>query len=123
MAAQKKIDNEMVVKLAAIGCTNKEIASVLDCNEDYLARGYNTELERGREQGKMRLRQKQMEVAMKGNVPMLIFLGKNMLGQSDRNINEQAYETFEVIIGTPTHNNSPSTTSSAAAVLDEPSAT
>lgn len=84
MSATKRIDREMVQKLAAIGCTNKEIASVLECNDDYLARACSDELARGREQGKMRLRQKQMEVAMKGNVPMLIFLGKNMLGQSDK---------------------------------------
>ena len=33
--------------------------------------------------GKMSLRRKQFEVALKGSIPMLIFLGKNLLGQSD----------------------------------------
>lgn len=96
MSATKRIDREMVQKLAAIGCTNKEIASVLECNDDYLARACADELARGREQGKMRLRQKQMEVAMKGNVPMLIFLGKNMLGQSDKH--EVKNENVEHVI-------------------------
>ena len=31
----------------------------------------------------MKLRRKQIEVAMSGNHTMLIWLGKNMLGQSD----------------------------------------
>jgi ribosome biogenesis protein Tsr3 len=34
--------------------------------------------------GKMSLRRKQFEVAQKGNVSMLIFLGKNYLDQSDQ---------------------------------------
>lgn len=84
MPAQKKVDAEMVVKLAAIGCTNKEIASVLNCNDDHLARAYKDELSRGREQGKTRLRQKQMEVALSGNTTMLIWLGKQILGQTDK---------------------------------------
>ena len=36
-----------------------------------------------------RLRAKQFEVAMQGNVSMLIWLGKNMLGQTDKVENEQ----------------------------------
>jgi len=35
----------------------------------------------------MRLRRKQMEVALEGNPTMLIFLGKAMLGQSDNPLN------------------------------------
>lgn len=33
---------------------------------------------------KLKLMGKQYELAMKGNVPLLIFLGKNLLGQSDK---------------------------------------
>ena len=40
------------------------------------------ELKRGH--GKMALRRKQMQIALAGNVAMLIFLGKNYLDQKDR---------------------------------------
>ena len=82
------IDLEMVQKLAAIGCTNREIASVLNISHDTLGRRCETELSNGREEGKMRLRKKQYEIGMSGNVTMLIWLGKNILGQSDKITNE-----------------------------------
>jgi hypothetical protein len=37
----------------------------------------------------MRLRRKQIEVAMKGNAVMLIWLGKQILSQSDTPITEE----------------------------------
>ena len=38
------------------------------------------------------LARKQIEVAMSGNVAMLIWLGKQMLGQSDKNENESSID-------------------------------
>ena len=43
------------------------------------------------------LRKKQYEVAMGGNVSMLIWLGKNELGQSDKNDQKLIVDTFEFI--------------------------
>jgi hypothetical protein len=40
-------------------------------------------LVKGRTMGKMRLRQIQWKIAENGNCTMAIWLGKNMLGQSD----------------------------------------
>lgn len=40
-------------------------------------------IDRGRVNGKSALRRKQFEVALAGSVPMLIWLGKNILGQLD----------------------------------------
>ena len=40
-------------------------------------------IEEGRSQGKKSLRQAQMEKALAGDVRMLIFLGKQYLGQTD----------------------------------------
>lgn len=40
-------------------------------------------IERGRAKGRRSLQAKQFEVAMKGNVSMLIWLGKQLLGQKD----------------------------------------
>jgi hypothetical protein len=51
---------------------------------DTLTDRFSDVITKGRENGKTRLRKKQIEVALAGNVSMLIFLGKNMLGQSDK---------------------------------------
>jgi hypothetical protein len=78
------IDPELVEKLAGIGCPNKEIAAIVGCSVDTLDRHFAEVIAKGRENGKTRLRKKQIEVALAGNVTMLIFLGKNMLGQADK---------------------------------------
>jgi hypothetical protein len=79
-----EIDGELVEKLAGIGCPNKEIAAIVGCSVDTLDRHFADVIAKGRENGKTRLRKKQIEVALAGNVTMLIFLGKNMLGQADK---------------------------------------
>ena len=86
MARPKKynIDTKEVEKLASFGCTNTEIASFFGCSSDLIEKSYSEFLTKGRDKGKIRLRQLQMRSAERGNVAMLIWLGKNMLGQSDR---------------------------------------
>ena len=86
MARPKKynIDTEQVEKLAGLGCTNTEIASFFDVGEHVIRKSYAEFLEKGRDKGKIRLRQWQMKAAERGNVAMLIWLGKQMLGQSDK---------------------------------------
>ena len=86
MARPKKynIDVEQVEKLAGLGCTNIEIASFFGCDESLIRKSYSENLVKGRENGKIRLRQWQMKAAQRGNVAMLIWLGKQMLGQSDK---------------------------------------
>lgn len=78
------IDPDMVEKLAGVGCTDKEVASILECSVDTLSRRFAEFLEKGRSNRKMSLRRKQTEVAMGGNVSMLIWLGKQDLDQKDR---------------------------------------
>ena len=86
MARPKKynIDVEQVEKLAGLGCTNTEIASFFDVGEHVIRKSYAEFLEKGRDKGKIRLRQWQMKAEERGNVAMLIWLGKQMLGQSDK---------------------------------------
>lgn len=78
------IDARLVEQLASIGCTMSEIAAACNCSVDTLERRFAGEIEKGRENGKTRLRKKQLEVALQGNVSMLIWLGKQMLGQSEK---------------------------------------
>ncbi len=79
-----KIDADQVEKLAAIGCSNNEIAGFFEVSKDTIERRFAAELSKGRESGKIRLRRLQWQSAEKGNVVMQIFLGKQMLGQADK---------------------------------------
>lgn len=87
---QKPIDVAKVRSLAAIHCTDEEIASVLDISVDTLSRRKKEDpevlnaLEGGRNQGKASLRRLQWQAAQKGNSALLIFLGKNILKQRDK---------------------------------------
>ena len=86
MARPKKydIDTEQVEKLASFGCTNIEIASFFGCTDSLLRKSYSEFLTKGRDKGKIRLRQMQWKAADKGNVTMLIWLGKQVLGQVEK---------------------------------------
>tara|TARA_S200002703_G_C3684118_1_gene210019 strand:+ start:153 stop:455 length:303 start_codon:yes stop_codon:yes gene_type:complete len=79
-----KIDTIQLQKLATLGCTNKEMGDFFGCSADLLEKSYSEFLTKGRAEQKMRLRQLQWKACENGNVSMLIFLGKNMLGQQDR---------------------------------------
>ena len=78
------IDKDQVEKLAALGCTNSEIASFFGCEDSLISKSYSRNVTKGKERGKTRLRQMQWRSAEKGSVPMLIWLGKQVLGQSDK---------------------------------------
>jgi hypothetical protein len=72
-----------VYELAAIGCTDREIARWFDVDENTLRYNFSDILEKGREDLKHSLRRAQLKLALSGNAVMLIWLGKNILGQSD----------------------------------------
>lgn len=88
----KEIDLDQVKRLAAIQCSYAEMAAVLGCNESTLTRRFAQAIKEGREQGRMSLKRKQYEVAMGGNVTMLIWLGKQHLEQVEKK---------EVLINSP----------------------
>ena len=80
---KKEIDEELLLKLAQLHCSMTEMADILGVSKDLLNRRFKSIIDKGKSQTKMKLRRKQIEVAMSGNHTMLIWLGKNMLGQSD----------------------------------------
>ena len=82
-----EIDEELLYKLATIHCTMKEMVDIMGVSQDTLKRNYAHIIDKGKSDGKMRLRRKQIEVAMSGNHTMLIWLGKQMLGQSENPVN------------------------------------
>lgn len=87
-----ELDWEEVGKLAQFQCTQEEVAWFYEVSVDTLERACKRQLNlkladfltQKRLIGRSKLRVKQMQVALSGNVPMLIFLGKQYLGQSDK---------------------------------------
>ncbi len=86
----RKLDYETIRKLASIGCTDREIAAVIDYTHEWVCKRKKKDaelaaaIEKGREAGKASLRRVQWQKAQEGNPTMLIWLGKQMLGQRDR---------------------------------------
>lgn len=72
-----------VEDLAAIGCNDKEIAAWFGINDNSLRYNFSEELAKGRANLKQSLRRAQLKLALTGNAVMLIWLGKNILGQTD----------------------------------------
>ena len=90
MARPKKYNlaTDQIKKLASLGCTNKEIGDFFGCSADLLEKRYSEFLTKGRAEQKLRLRQLQWKSAEKGNIVMQIWLGKQILGQSENTIKE-----------------------------------
>jgi DNA-binding transcriptional MocR family regulator len=102
---QKQIDPKLVKRLACAGLTIAEIAATLECSHDTIQRRFASELKDGRERMTSSLKRKQFAVAMKGNVGMLIWLGKQYLGQTERVIQQPADGTIlNVTIRPPADN-------------------
>ncbi len=93
MRGKKDISIEkQVEKLSSCGLTNKEIADVLGYDDTTLKRKFENFLIKGRAVLKQKLKRKQIEVAMKGNVSMLIWLGKQYLDQSEKVVETGDYQ-------------------------------
>jgi hypothetical protein len=81
---------DQVLAAASMQCTEAEIASLLGCSQDTVTRrkqedpAFADALQRGREEGKVSLRRLQWRQAKAGHVTMLIWLGKQYLGQVDK---------------------------------------
>lgn len=86
----RPIDYKAVKRMAAIGCTDGEIASVIGITPEWICKRKKKDnalreaIELGRNAGKKTLRRWQWNAAKSGNPTMLIWLGKQMLEQRDR---------------------------------------
>jgi hypothetical protein len=91
-----EFDMGLVERLAQISCTDGEIAAACGCSVDTLARrradepGFAETIERAREAGKSSLRRAQWKAALSGDRTMLIWLGKQHLGQQDKSAHEHS---------------------------------
>jgi len=75
-----------VYKLAQLGCKDIEIADWFGINAETLRYNFKAELTKGRESLKQSLRRAQIKTALSGNATLLIWLGKQILGQQDNPI-------------------------------------
>jgi hypothetical protein len=78
------VDGKVVELLAKHHCTPQEIAEAVGCAVRTLHRRFGRELRRGRALACLNLCELQYRSAMRGNVRMLIWLGKQWLGQTER---------------------------------------
>lgn len=93
-----EIDGKEVLKLAQLGCKNEEMADFLGCSTDTLENRFSGEIQKGRADLKMSLRRMQIQAAQRGNVAMMIWLGKQLLGQVERSQIDIAKVPDEVFI-------------------------
>ena len=85
-------DFAKLIAMIRIQCTQEEICGVLGMSPDTLARrldergepGFAELYEKHSSEGKASLRRMQWKAADGGNITMLIWLGKQMLGQRDK---------------------------------------
>lgn len=95
---RKEIDWEGVAKLCELQCTEEEIAQFLGVSVDTLARACKREhaqsfaeyFAQKRGAGRTSLRRAQWLSAQAGNPTMLIWLGKQYLGQKDKSAHEHS---------------------------------
>lgn len=80
---KRVVTPEEVFKLAALGCTDKEIACWFDIAYDTLRYNFTDIIAKGRQEMKTQLRHAMFKNALGGNAALQIFLAKNMLGMSD----------------------------------------
>ena len=88
------IPEAQVAQLAEYHCTNKEMADFFDVPLQTFMDNFRDIITKHRIITKQRLRKKQLEVALNGDKTMLIWLGKQMLGQSENPISDESTQVL-----------------------------
>lgn len=81
---KKEIDERVVEGFANVGATNVEIADFFNVDEGTIRNRFSDILTKARANKKLKLRRMQWQLAEKGNLGMLIWLGKQYLGQTEK---------------------------------------
>ena len=108
-APKKPIDYKKLDAMCGIQCTGEECAAILDVSYEHLNNqlkrdgngGFLDYFKKKSAGGKMSLRRKQYDLASSGNPTMLIWLGKQWLGQHEpeREKEKENSESLESSIG------------------------
>ncbi len=93
-----EIDEAVLFELAKIHCTLDEMGHILGCAASVLSTRFSNVIEDAKAQGRASLRRSMYLKAKDGNVQILIWLGKNVLGQADRqDVTSGGLPTIQVI--------------------------
>ena len=103
---QIHIDMEELDKLIEFQATAEEIAGWFECSVDTIERrikehydcGFAEYFAQKKGKGKLSLRRKQYQEAMKGNTTLLIWLGKQYLGQTEKQELDIEQKTIQINI-------------------------
>jgi hypothetical protein len=90
------VDSDKVRELASLGAPITEVAKTLGVSADTIERRFAGDYAKGRAELRETLRMAQLREAKRGNTALLIFLGKQYLGQSDRSIDEYLLEAIKI---------------------------
>jgi hypothetical protein len=99
-----KIDLAELEKLAAMQCTDEEIAAWFGVTTRTIerrrkVRRFNEVMERGKAKGRVSVRRMQLKLLEQGNATMGVWLGKQVLGQTDQvTHNLQRLENIQVVM-------------------------
>lgn len=80
---RKVVPPDEVEALARLHCTYKEMAEFFGINVETLKYNFSDIIAKGKSETKQALRKAQIKLALSGNATMLIWLGKNILEQSE----------------------------------------
>lgn len=85
MARQKMdIDESVVAQMAFDGASNREIGDILGIDHKTVANRFSPLLNKKRAERRVGLRKAQTAAALAGDKTMLVWLGKQELGQTDK---------------------------------------
>lgn len=80
---RRVVPPDEVYRLAKLWCSYEEIAEWFELPVETLKYNFRDLILKGRTETKQALRRAQLKSALEGNTTMLIWLGKNILGQSE----------------------------------------
>lgn len=90
------LNEEHLLHLAAVQCPDEDIADSVGCRRRHLRRDFGRLLRQTRAKARCNLRKMQWSSAMKGNVPMLQWLGRQYLAQQP--VMKDAVEDRSILI-------------------------
>lgn len=78
-----RTDEEGIVRMGEVGMSMRAIAYIVGCDEKVIRKKFAEKVEKGKAKTAFHIAEKSIELALEGNVTMLIWVAKNILGWTD----------------------------------------